>query len=301
VVGNAGIDTTWRMPRFPLVGETLVASGLHHDLGGKGLNQAVAAARAGADVRLWAALGKDDGARRIRELLAAEAITDATLTAMDLETDRSTIFVDAAGDNLIVSSIDCAAAYDPLSTPALDAALEEGDILVMQGNLSPDVTEACLALGHERGAVTIFNPSPIATVASMPWPLVTWIVANRGEAQMLTEHADPAGSARRLITMGAGGVVVTLGAGGAVLVDPGGIYRTASPGVRATDTAGAGDVVCGVFAGLLARGKEVRLALDVAIAAASLSVARPGTSGACPSRAEIDALLAGADPRRTTA
>jgi ribokinase len=291
VVGNACTDISWTVARFPLVGETLAATSVTEDLGGKGLNQAVAAARAGATVRLWAAVGRDEAALRIGRRLADEGMMDETLTAFDGASDLSSILIDEAGDNMIVSRIDCASAYDPLGAGGLAGQVKAGDIVVMQGNLAPEVTEACLAHAKEAGALTILNPSPIALVATMPWPLVDWAVLNRGEAEALTEKAEPQAAARRLRAMGARGVVVTLGAAGAVLVEGEQSRRIAAPSTAVVGTAGAGDVVCGVFAGLLARGFDTRHALDAAIAAASLSVSRQGTLSASPTRAEIAALL----------
>jgi ribokinase len=291
VVGNACVDISWTVTRFPLVGETLAASSVMEDLGGKGLNQAVAAARSGASVRLWAAVGRDEPAAWIRRRLAEERIPVETLTVIDAQSDLSSILIDEAGDNMIVSRIDCASAYDPLGAGGLAGQVRPRDLLVMQGNLSPEVTEACLAHSKKAGAVTILNPSPIALVATMPWPLVDWAVMNRGEAEALTEKAEPPAAARRLRAMGARGVIVTLGAAGALLATEGGSRSVAAPSAAVVGTAGAGDVVCGVFAGLLARGIDPGRAIDVAIEAASLSVSRQGTLSACPTRAEIAALV----------
>src|SRR6185295_6137748 len=112
------------------------------------------------------------------------------------------ILVDAAGENMIVSLVDCASAFDPVGAGILAESLNNGDILVMQGNLSPEVTDACLALARANGVTTILNPSPIAMVAAMPWPLVDWAILNRGEVEALTERADPQAGARRLLAMG---------------------------------------------------------------------------------------------------
>jgi ribokinase len=160
----------------------------------------------------------------------------------------------------------------------------------MQGNLSPEVTDACLAHGRARGAVTVLNPSPIALVAVMPWPLVDWAVLNGGEAEALTEKVDPVAAARRLLAMGVGAVIVTRGAQGALLVEDGAVHAVGAPSAAVLGTAGAGDVVCGVFAGLTSCGADPRHALAVAVEAASLSVSREGTLSACPTREEIAAL-----------
>lgn len=290
VVGNACIDAVWTVPRFPQIGETQVASSFREDLGGKGLNQAVAAARAGARVRLWAAVGRDAAAERIRAKLLEEGIGDDTLSVFDEPTDLSSVTVDDGGDNMIISRIDCASAFDPFRAGGFVEAVRPADVMVMQGNLSPDVTEACLAFAKGRAAVTVLNPSPIARVAVMPWPAVDWAVMNAGEAETLTERGLPQAAAHRLLAMGAGSVIITLGAKGALLADDRLVDTIAAPSIAVIGTAGAGDVVCGVFAGLLSRGVAPRRALSAAIAAASLSVTREGTLSACPTRGEIAAL-----------
>jgi ribokinase len=294
VVGNACVDANWTVPRFPAVGETLIASSFMEDLGGKGLNQAVAASRTGAKVRLWAAIGRDDAARRIRARLTMEGIGQDGLTELGETTDLSTVLVDDAGDNMIVSRVDCASAFDPLGAGGFYGAIAPGEILVMQGNLSPAVTDACLAHARDSGAVTILNPSPIARVAIMPWPLVDWAVLNAGEAETLTEKAEPRAAARRLLAMGVRFVVVTRGAKGAILVDDNEVRSIAAPPLAVLGSAGAGDVLCGVFGGLLSRGVDPAGALAVAVSAASLSVSRQGTLSACPTRQELAALEAAA-------
>jgi ribokinase len=291
VVGNACIDASWSVPRFPRIGETLVASSFSEGLGGKGLNQAVAAARAGADVRLWAAVGRDEAASRIRACLAAERIATDDLTTTGVATDLSTVIVDDGGDNMIISRIDCASTFDPLGA-GLAAAVRAGDLVVMQGNLAPGVTEACLSAARSQGGVTLLNPSPIARVGVMPWPLVDWAVMNESEAETLTERAMPQQAADRLLALGVRSVVITLGAKGAIFADDGHVDAIAAPPATVRGTAGAGDIACGVLAGLLGQHVAPRRALAVAIAAASLSVSRKGTLSACPTRSEIAALSA---------
>ena len=120
VVGNAAIDTVFRVDRFPLPGETIVATAMVEDIGGKGANQAVVAARAGVPVRLVAAVGDDEAAQRIRAALAIEGVIIDGLTIIPGPTDRSSIYVDATGENTIVSLIGAAQAFDPLAIGALD-------------------------------------------------------------------------------------------------------------------------------------------------------------------------------------
>ncbi|WP_225769064.1 PfkB family carbohydrate kinase [Inquilinus sp. Marseille-Q2685] len=291
VVGNACLDTLYRLQRFPEPGETMVADGMAEDLGGKGLNQAVAAARAGARVHLFAAIGPDRPGEAVAERLAAEGIDAAGLVRLDCPTDRSMIQVDAAGENTIVSVTGCADRFAPPLGTDLDRALEAGDLLLMQGNLRISAVRECFALARGRGVGTVLNPSPIRDSYAAVLPLTDLLVVNRGEACRLGGDADPHRSAQALLRRGASAVVVTLGAAGASLVTADGRQGFPAPAVTAVDTAGAGDLLCGVLAGLLDRGVAIEAALPAAIRAAALGVARPGVLSSFPSRAEIDAIL----------
>ncbi|KGM35580.1 PfkB family carbohydrate kinase, partial [Inquilinus limosus] len=202
VVGNACLDTLYRLQRFPEPGETIVADGMAEDLGGKGLNQAVAAARAGALVRLFAAIGRDGPGGLVAERLAAEGIDPAGLVRLDGPTDRSMIQVDAAGENTIISITACADRFGPPQGTGLDAALKTGDLLLMQGNLRIAAVRDCFTLARSRGAGTILNPSPIRDSYASVLPLTDLLVVNRGEACRLGGDADPHRAAQTLLHRG---------------------------------------------------------------------------------------------------
>jgi len=291
VVGNACLDTLYRLQRFPEPGETVVADGMAEDLGGKGLNQAVAASRAGARVRLFAAIGSDRPGEAVADRLAAEGIDASGLARLDCPTDRSMIQVDAAGENTIVSVTACADRFAPPLGTDLDTRLEAGDLLLMQGNLRIAAVRDCFTLARGRGAGTVLNPSPIRDSYAAVLPLADLLVVNRGEACRLGGDADPHRSAQTLLRRGASAVVVTLGAAGASLVTADGRQDFPAPAVRAADTAGAGDLLCGVLAGLLDRGVAVEDALPAAIRAAAIGVTRAGVLSSFPSRDEISAIL----------
>ncbi|WP_214473304.1 ribokinase [Mesorhizobium sp. dw_380] len=291
VVGNVCVDTTFRLDRFPAAGETLNASSHADGLGGKGANQAVAAARTGADVRFHAAIGNDAAGAWIREQLGRD-LDASHLTMLPLPSDRSTIMVDARGENLIVTGASCAIAFDPLADSGFIRSVEHGDIVVMQGNLSPEITTACLSAARDVGAVTIFNPSPLAADYAPILSDVSVAIVNAGEAEQVTGASDPAPAARELIRRGAGAAIVTLGAGGCLVADgQGRIDRIAAPRVAVLDTSGAGDVFCGCLAGCLAAGMDLATAARIAVRAAAISVGRAGTLGSCPDRREMKMLM----------
>ncbi|CAN7638715.1 ribokinase [Mesorhizobium sp. LjRoot246] len=291
VVGNVCVDTTFRLDRFPAAGETLNASEHADGLGGKGANQAVAAARTGADVRFRTAIGNDAAGAWIKEQLSRDLDT-SHVTMLPLPSDRSTIIVDARGENLIVTGASCAAAFDPLADSDFIRSVERGDIVVVQGNLDPDVTTACLKAARSAGAMTVFNPSPLAAGHTPGLSDVSLAIANAGEVEQLTGINGPDAAARELISQGADTAVVTLGALGCLVADDNGrVDRIGAPSVAVVDTSGAGDVFCGCLAGCLAAGMDLTAAARIAVHAAAISVGRAGTLGSCPDRREMKLLM----------
>ncbi|MBZ9701785.1 MULTISPECIES: PfkB family carbohydrate kinase [unclassified Mesorhizobium] len=292
VVGNACIDTTFRLGRFPAAGETLNAVAYSDGLGGKGANQAVAAARTGAAVMLWTALGEDPVGAWIRSRLDME-LSDVRVSEFELPSDRSSIVIDAGGENFIVSGVACSEAFDPIAQTTLAHRITPGDILVCQGNLRRAATNTCLRAARENGARTILNASPIDEAAMPDFGLADMLVVNQSEAKALTGQTDMALAAGALTAKGAGKVVITLGAKGCLVLGPdqAGTLHLPAPHVEAIDTSGAGDVFCGCLAGGLAKGMPVTSALKFALAAAAISVTRPGTLLSCPSASEMAALV----------
>lgn len=292
VTGNVCIDTTFRLDRLPEAGETRNAVSHVDGLGGKGANQAVAAARTGAPVTLWAAIGRDENGAWIRQALAGE-IDSSRLTEFDLPTDRSTVAVDAIGENIILSGVSCALAFGPLAQTDILNAIEPGDVLVMQGNLAGAVTDACLRAARGEGLTTILNASPLAADVQPALENVDFVIVNEGEARAISGSPEPANAAARIVEFGARCVIVTLGSRGCLLltgVDATPVYIDA-PKVVATDTSGAGDVLCGVFAGCLAKGTSPEEALRIAVEASALAVTRTGTLSSCPTADELSDLI----------
>ena len=291
VIGNAAVDSLIRVDRFPRAGETIVALGASEDLGGKGANQAIVAARCGAPVRLVAAIGDDALGERIRWNLAREGVEIDALMTSSYGTDRCVIAVDRHGENTILSLVDAARSFDPIAETRLGSwIIGPGDFVVMQGNLRPNVTRECLTLARSKGATTVLNPSPTYAAQDYDWSLVDLVLVNRGEAVDLAGcNAEEA--ARELCKKGAGAVVLTLGADGAAFFSADDTFRVGAPQVTAIDTVGAGDVFCGVLIAAKALGRNARAALAVATEAASISVTRKGVLASFPSREEMGAIF----------
>ena len=290
VVGNATVDVIQRVDRFARPGETLLCSATLVCAGGKGLNQAIAAARTAAPTRLHAPAGADTHGELLARAAAAEPGLDVDWLSVAPPTDISTIWIDAAGENMIVSAVAAAASVDAAQAAAACASMVAGDVLLVQGNLSHAATEAAIAQAHAKGARTVLNTAPMRPWMVALLPSVDLVIANAVEAFELSSGGDQPEAA--LLRAGARAVVISRGRDGAVLVMHDGRFEVEATAVAAVDTAGAGDVLAGTLAGLLAQGSTLEAALQVAVAAASLSVTRSGTTPSFPSRDEVVALRA---------
>ncbi|MBX5153941.1 ribokinase [Rhizobium lentis] len=288
VVGNVCVDASFRLERLPQPGETLNATAAGEGLGGKGANQAVAAARTGASVTLWAPLGRDAAGDGMESLLSAE-VSDLRLSRLDLPSDRSVILIDRHGENVIVTAAACAEGFDPLTMSPIVSTWRAGDMLLMQGNLGADVTAQCLKAAHAAGLLTVFNPSPLSAEA-LDLAAVSLLIVNRPEAEALTGETAPERAADRLRAMGAPTVIVTLGSEGAFVLDASSRLQIPAKKRQAVDASGAGDCFAGTLAGLLAQRVPVSDAARLATRAAGLAVGRAGTLASFPTSAELAAL-----------
>lgn len=260
-------------------------------LGGKGANQAVAAARAGAAIVFWTALGNDSGAEIILERLSS-ALASVEAVRIESPSDRSAIAVGSSGENHILSSVACAQAFDPFAQTSLRHRIRQGDLLVLQGNLRASVTTECLRIARKLGATTLLNASPWGETQPLELSDVDLLIVNLTEAQALTGLDAPADTLATLKAGGAASVVITLGADGAIACGrDGAVISVTAPRVAAVDTSGAGDVFCGVLAGLSVRNHPLASALRIAARAAAMAVTRPGTLSSCPSAEEIAEIV----------
>lgn len=289
ILGNATVDQVHRVEHLPAPGETVLALNIARCAGGKGLNQAVAAARTGARVTLAAPVGRDTDAAFLAESLVGEASLETQWLASDAPTDLSSIWVADGGENVIVSSAGCARSVTPGQAISLCDTLVPGDILLIQGNLSAQATRAAAESAKARGALCVLNTAPIAWDMRALLGLCDIVVANAGEAAILTAGAADVGVALR--AHGAATGIVTLGPKGALIASKDGQVTIAAPRVASVDTAGAGDVFAGTLVGLLATGHPLDLATQMAVAAASLSVTRRNTTPSFPTQGEIATLL----------
>lgn len=296
VLGNATLDLLQRVPTLPRPGETLLSGPVQRCAGGKGLNQAVAAARTGAAVVLAAGVGQDDDAAFLAQALEDEIGLEVRWRVCDGVTDISSIWVSADGENMILSTAECATALTVEDARKVCSSLTGGDILLMQGNLSAKTTAVAAGTARAQGAIAILNTAPIAWELTSVLRMFDCVIANEVEAAMLAGgDATRFWPVLRSFNVSAG--ILTTGARGAhifsadvdTIIPTNGNYPPGDRGPRGpvVDTAGAGDVMVGTFAGLRAQGWSFQEAASIAVAAASLSVTRHGTLPSFLTREEI--------------
>lgn len=296
VVGSLNMDLIVRMPRFPMAGETLAGHGFATAAGGKGANQAVAAARLGATVAMFGCVGDDAHGAELRAGLLAEGIDcTAVATAPGVATGIATILVDDAGQNAIVI---VAGGNGEMTSERLaghDALLQAADIVIAQLEVPLATVEATLLRAHELGRTVILNPAPAVGPLPAHWyGLIDYLIPNESEAALLTGIAvDSPQSARQaaqqLLACGAKRVLITLGSQGVFYADGERHLHLPVEPVVAVDTTAAGDTFVGGFAAGLAEGLSLEGAIRLGQQAAALAVTRPGAQPSIPHRHELPA------------
>jgi ribokinase len=280
LVGSINLDVVVGVDRHPVPGETVLGGDRKELPGGKGANQAVAAARLGATVRFVGRVGDDDAGRRLRGGLAAEQVDVAhVLVDPDAPTGMALIAVDGAGENTIVVSPGANARVSAADVEAARDVLAAAAVTLVQHEVPEAAVAAAIAAA---GGTVVLNPAPARPIVAP----VDVLVPNRGELEALAGRAgDPVELARGLDAARA--VVVTLGAEGAVVVEGERVERVPAPTVDAVDTTGAGDAFCGALAQALDSGADLVEAARWAARAAAASVTRPGAQGGLPRRADL--------------
>ena len=288
VLGSTNMDLVAFVPRAPARGETVTGREFRTIPGGKGANQAVAAARAGAETAMIGAVGADEFGLRLRAALDASSVDTDLLRTVEGPSGTAHIVVDDDGGNAIV--VVPGANGTVVSLDHGDEALiATADALLLQLELPlPAVTEGAVT-ARRLGVRTILTPAPAQPLPPELLAATDLLVPNEHEAAALTGIADPHGAAEALLRS-VPEVVITLGAAGCLHAARGSEPLTvAAPRVKAVDTTAAGDTFVGALAVALAEGRPVPRALAWAATAAALSVQRVGASSSMPYRAEIDA------------
>jgi ribokinase len=298
ILGVFVADTAYRAERQPKMGETILGKSFALGPGGKGSNQAVAAAMAGAEVHMIARLGKDAFADMALATWKKAGVTPAVSQHADSYTGAAYIFIeDATGNNAIIISPGAAAGFSNADIDRNADLIQGAKVFVTQLEQPIPVALHALRLARAAGVTTILNPAPAASLPEGMLELCDYVTPNETEAEALTglpvtSIEEAAAAAVALRAKGAGAVIITLGEKGALYQDR---KRTvhvqpfhAGPVV---ETTGAGDAFNGGFAAALAEGMDPVEAVRFGSATAGISVTRAGTAPSMPARAEIEALL----------
>ena len=286
-LGSINLDFVYRVPHLVQPGETLSSHSLMRTAGGKGFNQTLALARAGASVSHLGRHGPD--AADLREILVAEKVDVSQLLPTSTPSGHAIIQVDDQGQNAILLHPGANHALQPADLPELLADSKPGDWFLAQNETSC-VGEA-LAIAQKRGLVVCFNPAPITNaIESYPLEGLDWLIFNETEGAALAGSAASGEIIRRLrIRCPTAHLVLTLGAEGVLCTAPDGkVIEVKSPRVSAVDTTGAGDVFIGYLLAEILRGSTLGPALHFACQAAALSVTRQGAS--IPHLSEVQEL-----------
>jgi ribokinase len=292
VVGSLNMDLVVNTAHLPQTGETILGGRFATIPGGKGANQAVAAARMGAPVSMIGCVGADGfGA----ELLRGAAQDGIDTRAITVETGAPTgialITVDAEGRNTIVVASGANQLLSPLHLLAAKAAFSAAEVLVIQLEIPPETVGAALALAAEHGTRVVLNPAPARPLGAEILSQVDILIPNEVEALQMTGTATLEAAIETLLAQGVRNLILTLGEQGALLVSGGQRMHLPAYPVRAVDTVAAGDAFVGAFAAGLAGGLELEAAARLGNAAAALSVTRAGAQPSLPRRIEVDAFL----------
>ena len=292
VVGSLNTDLVMRAPRLPRPGETIVGGVFHMVPGGKGANQAVAAARLGAPVKMIGRVGNDAFGR-----LARDAVGDAGVGVVAIWVDPNTptgtaqVIVDAHGQNAIVVASGANACLSVADVTRATAQWEEASVVVLQLEVPLMTVAAAIAMAAERRIPVLLNAAPAQVLPDELWHSVGWLVVNEVEMEQLAERAiaslDDAIAAARELRRRGQHVVVTLGAAGAIVVGDGEVLHAQAPRVDVVDTTAAGDAFVGALAAALHRGLAATDAMQHAVVAGSLACTKAGAIPSLPTAADV--------------
>lgn len=283
VVGSANLDLVALTSHVPLPGETVLGHGYLEAPGGKGLNQAVAAARAGAIVSFVGAVGADSAGHLLQSVVTSEGIDSTHLhTLSGVPTGRALIAVGDDGDNLIVVVPGANALLG--STAVLEAKelIESARVLLVQHEIPDDGIYTALRIAKAAGVLTILNPAPARAVRADTLSLVDVLVPNEHEYEIIASATDLSSVPT---------LVVTEGERGARVVGEAGLDRVDPFAVASIDSVAAGDAFCGTLAASLAAGLSLDNSLQRASAAGALATTRHGAVPSLPTSSEVDALI----------
>jgi len=289
VIGSSNTDLVLSCPRLPKPGETLLGGVFQRFLGGKGANQAVAAARAGAHVTFIGARGDDDFGQVAAKALRREGIDIHNFRVRKKVSSGVALILlgHDQGENMIAVAHSANDTLSPRDLATAAPAFRKAKVIVAQLEVPLATVLHAARLAQKAGVPFLLNPAPARKLPGTLLRLVHTLVPNEHEAALLTGEKRPDRAGAKLLQAGCAQVVITLGAQGAMLVDAQASRHFAAPKVKPRDTVGAGDCFTGWLATGIAEGLPIEKAIQRALRAASLSVTRPGAQSSMPLRREI--------------
>ena len=294
VVGSANVDLTFRTPRLPVPGETLAGRSLHQCMGGKGANQAVVAARLGADVAFVARVGNDGFGTDAIEAYKAEGINTSFMQQDDEQpTGTAAILVDEDAENCIIVVAGANQRLTPDDVRTASSVIKQSDLVLCQLETPVETAVEAFRLARDANKVTVLTPAPAKNITSELLALCDVCVPNKTEIsamvdQPVSAEADAIRAAQLLRGRGVDRVALTMGGEGVLVLDETGPTYIAATKVEAVDTTGAGDAVTAALAVSLADGLGLVDAARFAREVAAISVTRIGTQTSFPSLEEVN-------------
>ena len=294
VVGSYNHDISLSVARLPVPGETCLGLGRLESPGGKGSNQAIQAARAGASVAIVAAVGQDGPGDAAMALWTAEGVdTRGVVRLADVGTGMAVILVDSNAENVIVVDSGANARLDPAHIDAAGSLIAQSRLVLAQMETPTASTVRAFGMARAAGAATVLNAAPAPDqVDPALLALTDILIVNEGEGQAISGHAEAMAIGEALAGRVARAVVVTLGRRGAMLFEARGpVHVLAPPVVEVIDTTGAGDAFTGAFAARWSADGDAAAALAWGVTAGALACTAKGAAISCPDRARIAALI----------
>jgi len=293
VVGSVTMDMVTRAKHIPIIGQTVIGTGFETTPGGKGANQAVAAARLGYPVKMVGMVGQDVYGPALLENLAHAGVGTEAMEPVAGPSGLAPIFLAENGDNAIIVVPGANGKVDPAFVDRHSALIRSAGMVLCQLEIPIETLSHTLALCADAGVPVMLDPAPAAPLPDQTWGQVAWFTPNGTEAAFyLQNESKPEEAAKQLLAKGLRGVVLKRGAEGAYVAMAGGEAGWVRAfHVEAVNTVGAGDCFNGAFAAALLEGNDPFAAARFASAAAAISVTRPGAQASMPTRAEVDAFL----------